>query len=110
VAESFGSESFGTESFGTESLGTERAFGRRIASVSGSDGGCPRVWLADDDRPDTDRGKTVVIQGYSMPRPDDAPDGENVVAIPLGLLIDTYFAIFPVDSPPTRDEAVTDRG
>jgi hypothetical protein len=72
----------------------ERTFGKRIASVSDTGTGCPQVWLAEDGKSPTDGEKTVVIQGYTMPRPDDAPDVESVVAIPLSLLVDAYEAIF----------------
>jgi hypothetical protein len=64
----------------------DSTFGKRIASVSGSDGGCPQVWLGKD-------GKTVFVQGYARPRPKDAPDDESVVAIPLTLLMDAAKAI-----------------
>jgi len=73
----------------------ERTFGRRIASVSGGDAGCPQVWLAEDGREPTDPDKTIVIQGYTMPHPDDAPDDESAVSIPLSLLVAAYQKIFP---------------
>jgi hypothetical protein len=73
----------------------EGTFGKRIASVSGGDTGCPQVWLAQDGRGSTDPNKTVVIQGYSMDRPADAPDDESAVSIPLSLLVAAYRSIFP---------------
>jgi hypothetical protein len=73
----------------------EGTYGKRIASVSGSEGGCPQVWLAEDGRGSTDPNKTVVIQGYTMNRSADAPDGESAISIPLRLLIDAYNSVFP---------------
>ncbi|MGF7238454.1 MAG: hypothetical protein ACQSGP_26350 [Frankia sp.] len=70
----------------------DSAFGKRVASVSGSDGGCPQIWLADD-------GATVVVQGYTQPRPAQAPDDESVVAIPLSLLLEAAQAVVQPGDP-----------
>jgi hypothetical protein len=72
----------------------ERTFGKRVASASGGTSGCPQIWLAEDGREPTDRDKTIVIQGYTMPRPDDAPDDESAVSVPLSLLMDAFQQIF----------------